>query len=201
MLSDFYIRQVPRHLLGCCSALALAASPGFAEEPVGSASAAPAAGEGGADHDHQPGLVGSHEPGHASGAAHAPHANDMAIFVGGTGRLNDVGHSAATFGLDYERRLPMVGHLFGVGALFDVALTHHATVIAAPALYVHPIGGLRVTLAPGLEHEGEENVFVMRGGMDYAIHFGSASFGPSVAADYAHQHVVFVAGVDLGYGF
>lgn len=201
MLRNSHIRQVPRHLLGCCSALALAAAPALAEEPIGSAAATPAVGESTADHEHQPGLVGSHDAGHVSGAAHGPHPNDMALFVGGTGRLNDVGHSAATFGLDYERRLPMVGNLFGVGALFDVALTHHATVIAAPAFYVHPIGGLRVTLAPGFEHEGEENVFVMRGGMDYAVHIGSASFGPSVAADYAHQHVVFVAGVDLGYGF
>ncbi len=148
---------------------------------------------------------GEHQAEHGEhgvhGEHHSHHANDIGIFAGATTKFGDEGHTGATFGLDYERRLPFAEQMFGVGALVDMALMEHTSVIVAPALYIHPAGGLKITLAPGVEHEGEENVFVMRGGLAYVVHFGALSVGPSVAADYANKHVALVHGLTAGLGF
>ncbi len=193
-----------RLALSAAAAALVCTAPALAEEPAEHAPATPAAAAPAhaeepdceADHHEHPGEHAEHH-----GEHHGHHANHIAIFGGATTLFGDEAHTGATFGLDYERRLPMMDGLFGLGALVDVALMEHTSVIVAPALFIHPAGGLKITVAPGVEHEGEENVFVMRGGLSYAIHLGRLSVGPAVAADYANKHVALVYGLDIGMGF
>ena len=86
------------------------------------------------------------------------HANHVALFAGAstlTGETPEGGSGTAfTLGLDYERRL---SRWFGLGLLTDFVLggTGRAALLGVPLL-VHPVGGLGLTLAPGVEFEKEE---------------------------------------------
>lgn len=135
---------------------------------------------------------------HPHERAHGHHANHFAIFGGAT---TNFGETAPTLGIDYERRLPFASQMFGVGALIDVAKFHRASVIAAPALFFHPYGGFKVLVAPGVEHEGEEDALVVRGALSWSAHFDRVSVGPAAAVDIVHGHAAFVYGVDVGLGF
>ncbi len=86
------------------------------------------------------------------------HANHVALFAGAstlTGETPEGGSGTAfTLGLDYERRLTRI---IGLGLLSDYVAggVGRAFFLGVP-LFVHPVGGLGLTLAPGVEFEKEE---------------------------------------------
>ncbi|MDF1563291.1 MAG: hypothetical protein P1V51_09615 [Deltaproteobacteria bacterium] len=140
----------------------------------------------------------------APAGAHATHANHVGVFLGGTTFLGDHPQTVLTAGLDYERRL---SELFGVGLLVDfpMDLGHYSfAVLAAPMLVVHPVAGLKVIVAPGLDYAHEEAAFVARAGIGYDLHLGAYTLAPTFNFDYVlaeHPHQALVFGLALGRGF
>jgi len=129
------------------------------------------------------------------GTAHAgDHPHHAALFVGAT--TTDA-ETRPTVGVDYAYRFG----LLSVGGLVDAAFGDHTTLIVAPVLFVHPAGGLKIGVAPGLETDFDHAVFVIRGTMGYDFHVGALSVGPVVSVDYADGHVAFVYGAGVGIGF
>ncbi len=86
------------------------------------------------------------------------HANHVSLFAGAstlTGETPEGGSGTAfTLGLDYERRLTRI---IGLGLLVDYVVggVGRAFFLGVP-LFVRPVGGLGLTLAPGVEFEKEE---------------------------------------------
>ncbi len=86
------------------------------------------------------------------------HTNHVALFAGASTLTGEtpVGGSgtAFTLGLDYERRLTR--HIgFGFLADYVAGGVGRAFFLGVP-LFVRPVGGLGLTLAPGVEFEKEE---------------------------------------------
>jgi hypothetical protein len=139
-------------------------------------------------------------------AAHR-HRHHVALFAGGThadieieeaGIVREESEDAFTVGLDYEYRLRP---LFGVGGLVEYAGGDLETTIVAGALFIHPVGGLKFILAPGVEHEGDENEFLFRAGVYYDFFFGNFSITPTFSVDFVDGEEDLVYGVSFGYGF
>ncbi|MDH5720929.1 MAG: hypothetical protein OEZ13_10010 [Spirochaetia bacterium] len=130
---------------------------------------------------------------------HAIHSNHAAIFLGATTFYDK--STSFTAGADYEYRFSAMHGLLGLGLILDFAFRDHMQTIVAGALFIHPAGGFKIALAPGVEMHSGEKAFVFRGGLAYDIHVGSLSLTPTVNFDYAHHHVAYVYGLGIGYGF
>lgn len=175
-----------------------ASAPAFADEAPKAEPAAPAAH--GAPAEPQPAGAHAedhHAEDHPAGGHHA-HNNHVGLFVGAT---TNAGKTAATIGLDYEYRLAAMDRLFGIGVMADLAQFEHKEVLVAPALFVHPIGHVVAVVAPGLEHEAGETIFVLRAGVMAPFAVGPVSLAPTVFADWAHSHVAWVYGLTVAAGF
>lgn len=131
--------------------------------------------------------------------AEGDHRNHVALMGGAV----FVPHtpSAATVGADYAYRLPLLGDRLSVTALVELAFAEELATILGLGLGVHPVGGLRIVLAPGVELAHGEVVFLFRFGAGYDFHLGSFSLGPVIYADYVHGHLATVAGLQVGVGF
>jgi hypothetical protein len=139
---------------------------------------------------------------------HPPyHTHHAALFLGGThadveieteGGIREEGEDAFTVGLDYEYRF---SQLFGVGGLVEYAGGELETTSAMAGLFIHPIGGLKLFLAPGVEHEGDENEFLFRAGVHYNFLFGNFVVTPVLAVDFVDGEENLVYGVSFGYGW
>jgi len=135
------------------------------------------------------------------------HKNHVALFLGATTFLGDHAEHLFTAGIDYEYRImPLIGA--GVLADFPIRFSgYEFEGIFAPFIAVHPAGGLKVILAPGIEIVAGEfgfQAFVMRVGTGYDFHLGSVSIGPSVSYDYTVHHgghSAIVYGLAAGTGF
>lgn len=128
-----------------------------------------------------------------------PHMNHIAIFGGAT---TASGETHATVGLDYERRLPLVDQVFGLGPIADFSFASEVQTILAIGLFMHPYMGSKITLAPGLEIVLGHSEFVFRAGFAYDFHItGDISLSPTFNADIVSGHVAWVYGLSLGYGF
>ena len=93
--------------------------------------------------------------------------NKIALFLGGTHKESDDG---ASVGLEYEHRL---SDLVGVGLLFEVTPSLSERVVGMPTLFLHPVGDLGVLLAPGIEYEDSERVFLFRVGLSWDFELAS----------------------------
>ena len=140
-------------------------------------------------------------------------ANAVGLFFGGTTNT-DTDKSGFAFGADYERRL---SRLWGIGLLAELTVGEKRPrdfVLGLP-LSLHPIGGLRVILAPGLEikppgaeEEGESGSDekdvegLVRLGASYEFEVGRYTIAPEFDVDLVRlEEVVLVYGVALGLGF
>jgi hypothetical protein len=174
-----------------------------------------------AAHASQEHTTGSHEAAEEAHETEEHHENHLAVFLGGT-HAED--RTDVTFGLDYERR---PWQRVGFGLIFDYAGGDLREYIVAGAVIFHPVGGLTLTLAPGLErrpvegetgeehggeHEagvastevsgGRESVFVFRLGLSYEFELGERwSLAPQFNLDFVDGETVEVFGVSVGFGF
>ena len=138
------------------------------------------------------------------------HKHHLAVFVGGThAEIEEEGHGgeevvreesedAFTAGVDYEYRLKS---LFGVGGIVEYSGGDLEATVAAGALFIHPIGGLKLILAPGVENKGDENKFLFRTGVYYDFFFGKFSVGPTFSVDFVDGEQNLIYGLSFGYGF
>ena len=106
----------------------------------------------------------------------------------------------------------------GAGALYDYAGGDLESHVAAVALFVHPVGNLKLLAGFGVEHkseeeeshgegehaaesEHEENEFLVRVGLLYDWHIGRCSISPTFAVDFVNGEEAYVYGVSFGFGF
>ena len=100
----------------------------------------------------------------------------------------------------------------GLGMITDLVLAEATEFIVAPAVFLHPLAGLKFAVAPGLiftkdietstkgdgihgapflaKSEGNHNPspLMVRLGLAYDIHLGKTSLSPTLNADLIHKH-------------
>ncbi|MDH4262225.1 MAG: hypothetical protein OEV78_04175 [Spirochaetia bacterium] len=153
--------------------------------------------------EHEP-KKDAHEE-HQQHEEHA-HSHHLSLFLGVTSELEKNVH-AFTAGLDYEYRLPFLNRLLGVGALTDFAFFPEQTnAIFAGFVGIHPIGGLKILLAPGVETVfglHPHTAFLGRVSLGYDIMISNFSITPIASVDYIPETkaVSLVYGLSAGIGF
>jgi hypothetical protein len=142
------------------------------------------------------------------------HKHHFGFFLGGTygeveshgeshrsGEETDAAHKEhdLTYGFDYQY---IVNRYIGVGAIFDHAFRDFRTTVVAPGVFVKPVGGFQVLLAPGAEFHGDTAEFVFRLGFYYDFPLGSRfTISPTLAVDFLEDKHVWVYGGTFGVGF
>jgi hypothetical protein len=104
----------------------------------------------------------------------------------------------ASIGLDYEYRL---SRLWGIGFLFDYVGGDARASVAGVPVYLHPVGGLKLLAAPGLEHHEGENEFLVRLGLGYEFEVGRWAITPGANVDFVDGEETYVYGLYIGRGF
>lgn len=150
---------------------------------------------------------------------HAFHRHHVAVFLGATtaeapkhggegavetesegggssGETESV--TEATIGLDYEYRL---SRIWGVGFLFDYVGGDARASVAAAGVFLHPVAGLKLLAAPGLEHHEGENEFLVRLGVGYEFEVGRWALTPGASVDFVDGDEAYVYGLYIGRGF
>ena len=132
----------------------------------------------------------------APGASSAAEQS-LSLFVGIT---DDRGDNVFSMGLDYEYHL---SELIGVGALVDVAGGDVRSSVLGIPVFFHPVGGLFVLVAPGIEFQVDgDNEFLVRLGVGWEFEVSEKwILAPTVDIDFVDGDKVYVYGVAVGYKF
>lgn len=155
------------------------------------------------------------EAGAAAHGEHEFHRHHLSVFLGVTdgevekhagagvesegGSVTVEDQRAFTVGLDYEYRL---NRRWGVGALIDWAGKDFRSWVFGVPLVLHPKGGWKLLLAPGVEDsEEEDSEFLIRAGVMYDFEVGGYSIAPALNVDLVDGEEVLVYGVNIGRGF
>lgn len=127
--------------------------------------------------------------------SHAFHHHHLAIFAGA---VAENGQIHAADGLDYEYRPTQY---LGAVAFAENSIARDITWVAGLGLGIHPYAGCKIVVAPAIERRLGHNAFLARVGAAYDFDLGPLVLTPTAAADYVHQHVATVFGLDVGFGF
>ncbi len=159
---------------------------------------------------------GEHDeaPAHEAGAAeHEFHQNHLSLFLGAATHMkhDDTGFAV---GLDHEHRFT---RSFGIGGIFEYAISDlERTYLLLVPVSAHPAGGLRLTVAPGVEfasveveshaHEGgeeeeDETEFALRFGLSYDFELARFTLAPEFDVDLIGGYTTLVYGMAFGTGF
>lgn len=138
-------------------------------------------------------VLASEDTGHGH---HDIHKHHVTAFLGNT--TNYKGQNAFTVGLDYEYRLDQ---LWGLAALFDNAGDGIQTTVIAVGAILHPVGGLKLQAAPGLDFHGSKEEFVIRFGVLYDFQVGNWTLGPAAYLDVLEAKESLIFGMSFGRGF
>ena len=119
----------------------------------------------------------------------------LALFIGIT---DDRGDDVFSLGLDYEYKFSEV---FGIGGLLDHAGGDVRTWVVGVPIFAHPVGGLVVLLAPGIEHQDDgDNEALVRLGAGWDFELGERFVvTPVVNVNFVDGDKVYVYGVEFGY--
>ena len=121
------------------------------------------------------------------------HSNThLALFVGAA---SVSGHTDLSIGSDFEYRII---EQVGIGALADAVFSKHAHLLAAGGVFIHPVGGVKITAAPGAGFEDGHSAFVFRTGLSYDFHVDSFSISPTLNIDFSKGHATQVFGFAVG---
>jgi len=126
------------------------------------------------------------------------HNNHAALFVGVT---NSSHGDDATLGGEYERRLPFMHGMFGVGGFGEMIFADHKAYLAGAGLIIHPWKDLKANLSFGVERTEGHTESLMRVGVAYDFHYQKMSISPTYNYDTVDGHSTNVIGVALGMGF
>jgi len=141
------------------------------------------------------------EPTHATNPETGQHhLNMVELFLGNTyERADDESANGISVGFTYERRL---SGLLGVGAFYEYAAGDFDKWSIGVPLFVHPYGGWRLALAPGLEHREGEDAFLLRAGVAYEFELSERwVVMPEFNVDLVDGEEAFVFGLSFGFGF
>ena len=119
----------------------------------------------------------------------------LSLFVGVT---DDRGDNAFSLGLDYEYKFT---EIFGIGGLLDHANGDVRTWVVGVPIFAHPVGGLVVLLAPGIEHQDDgDNEALVRLGAGWEFELSERFVvAPMFNIDFVDDDKVYVYGVEFGY--
>lgn len=119
--------------------------------------------------------------------------NEISLFLGGTSHSEE---NAFTIGLDYQYR---ISRIVGVGILIDYATGNLQSLLVGPILYLHA-SNFEFIVAPAIEFEGDETVYVTRLGVEYGFEFSRYSISPGVFFDTERNNRPALAyGVSFGF--
>ena len=128
------------------------------------------------------------------------HRNMVELFLGDT--YEDARHESEkgiTVGFIYERRL---SSLLGVGGFYEYAAGDFDKWSIGVPLFIHPYGGWRLDLAPGLEHREGDDEFLLRTGVAYEFGLSERwALVPEFNVDFVDGEEAFVFGLSFGFGF
>jgi len=119
----------------------------------------------------------------------------LALFVGIT---DDRGDNVFSLGLDYEYKF---SEIFGLGGLLDHASGDVRSWVVGVPIFAHPVGGLVVLLAPGVEHQNDgDNEALVRLGAGWEFEIGERFvLAPMFNVDFVDGDKVYVYGIEFGY--
>ncbi len=121
--------------------------------------------------------------------------NEISIFVGAT---TNEDATAATFGVDYQRRLTK---LIGLGVIIDHAGGDIGSTLLGPAIFVH-FGNFEFVGAPVVEFSNGESTLTGRLGFAYEIELTRFSLSPTINLDGERsKEFAIVYGLSFGFGF
>ncbi|MDH5693389.1 MAG: hypothetical protein OEZ47_09830 [Gammaproteobacteria bacterium] len=136
--------------------------------------------------------------------------NHAAVFLGQT-KAAAGGSGYNTFALEYERRLPQMDRMFGIGVVAETIQSDPSATLVAAGVVVHPWKDLKVNIAAGQKMVSSGTVegikveskskSVLRVGAGYDFHYNNISYGPLVAFDSVGGSDYYVYGVGVGLGF
>ncbi len=143
-------------------------------------------------------------PPHATAASnnlsesHDSDLNRVGLFIGATTKTN--GDTEFAIGLEYERRFT---DLLGAGLVVEWEPDFEERVLAAPALFVHPVGELLITVAPGAQFEENGTHFVFRLGAAWEFELGHGlALAPTLNYDFVEgAHDAISYGLVLNFAF
>lgn len=143
---------------------------------------------------------------HNDDIGHHENQHHAALFAGLTTSYIDTDHSPTDFtlGIDYEYRLSFLNRLLGVGVFAEAVVAEHTEYLLGIPLALHPIGGLKALVAPGIAFSDVEEVeahFLLRSTVAYDLHVGILSITPTVSLDIIEEHLFLEYGIALGVGF
>jgi hypothetical protein len=132
-----------------------------------------------------------------SDSATIENRNKIILFGGVT---QDGGEVGASIGLEYEYR---INPLFGIGAFGEYAGGDFDTWVFGIPGFIHPYAGWFIRLAPGLEFEGSETLYLFRTGVGYEFELSPRwGLAPEFNVDLLEGgKTEFVYGLSLSYGF
>ena len=125
------------------------------------------------------------------------HRHEVALFLGNT---HDEGEDDFSIGVDYDYRLENLPML-GVGGLVEYTGGDADATIVAAALFFHPVGELRLLVAPGLEFADSEEEFLVRAGVAWEFDLGRVAITPQFNVDFVDGEEAQIYGVSFGWGF
>ena len=132
----------------------------------------------------------------AAGSA-AADEQSLSLFVGNT---DDRGEDAFSLGLAYEYRF---SELLGVGGFVDHAGGDVRTGVVGVPVFLHPVAGLLLLAAPGIEHQVDGgNEFLFRLGLGWEFELGERwVITPVANVDFVDSEEVYVYGIEFSYRF
>ncbi len=137
--------------------------------------------------------------------AGAGSVNHVAIFLGETDS-DSTKTTDFTAGIEYERRLPFLNSMFGVGLTFERIFYNKKDIdIYLLNFIAHPWKGLKFNVSPGKERKlkkGKVKTFdLFRYGVAYDFHVGQYSVTPMLNIDTVKGKTATVYGIAFGMGF
>ena len=133
----------------------------------------------------------------ANTSAEEESRNELGWFLGAA---FSEGESAASIGIDYERRL---SRRFGVGGLAEYTGGDFRDGILGVPFTWHVRRELKVYAAAGMEFDrGGEDFFLIRLGAGYGFDLGKGlEVAPAVNIDFTSEETTLVLGASLAWGF
>jgi hypothetical protein len=118
----------------------------------------------------------------------------------GAGAANIGGTWALAAQLSYDRRLPPMEGLLGVGAFFDCAWLSPQLYFTGPAFWLHFFNGLRLWSSFGLTHRQKLD-FGIRMGASYDFFLGPIGIGPGLLIDLVNSRLGIKGEINLSLAF
>ena len=124
--------------------------------------------------------------------------NSIELFIGATHFESE---NEASFGLTYARQL---NEKFGLG--FTAEYTTNREYVYILPLTWYPVEHWGFAIAPGVEADGGEKLFVVRVSVEYELEFNGWSLAPelsfdSVDADLSNDTTSTILGINIGRKF